>query len=171
MLWCYDFLFKMSFMRRSAMPNVSCRGQRSPSYRSPALITQMPLNLTPDDFMCFNLLPLSFLLPLSCFLSVQDENMISFIKGGIKVRNSYQTYKWESLPSRIPSSSHTLSYRVCACDPCFLFNCELRPSSSLSTLKPVDLPPFICPWQRAAHSPPVLWIHSWGQPRSLWGWC
>ena len=23
----------------------------------------------------------------------QDENMVSFIKGGIKVRNSYQTYK------------------------------------------------------------------------------
>lgn len=38
---------------------------------------------------CFNHFVLIFL--------VQDENMISFIKGGIKVRNSYQTYKWESL--------------------------------------------------------------------------
>uniref|UniRef100_A0AAQ4S0Y2 Tetratricopeptide repeat domain 39A n=1 Tax=Gasterosteus aculeatus aculeatus TaxID=481459 RepID=A0AAQ4S0Y2_GASAC len=40
----------------------------------------------------------------SCSL-VQDENMISFIKGGIKVRNSYQTYK--ELHTVLHSSGYT----------------------------------------------------------------
>lgn len=31
---------------------------------------------------------------LLCFHFSQDENMVSFIKGGIKVRNSYQTYRY-----------------------------------------------------------------------------
>ncbi|XP_029355844.1 tetratricopeptide repeat protein 39A isoform X3 [Echeneis naucrates] len=42
-----------------------------------------------------HLFDFSHLFPLLLFCSFlpQDENMISFIKGGIKVRNSYQTYK------------------------------------------------------------------------------
>ncbi len=28
-----------------------------------------------------------------CFCYFQDENMMNFIKGGMKVRNSYQIYK------------------------------------------------------------------------------
>lgn len=31
------------------------------------------------------------------YLCMQDENMISFLKGGIKVRNSYQIYKYAVL--------------------------------------------------------------------------
>lgn len=34
-----------------------------------------------------------FLFCVFKLIRAQDENMISFIKGGIKVRNSYQTYK------------------------------------------------------------------------------
>lgn len=37
-----------------------------------------------------------FLFCVFKLIRAQDENMISFIKGGIKVRNSYQTYKWVS---------------------------------------------------------------------------
>lgn len=51
---------------------------------------------TVDNFMV-DLTSFSDSLPsaaLFLFFPVQDENMISFIKGGIKVRNSYQTYKW-----------------------------------------------------------------------------
>lgn len=33
------------------------------------------------------------LLQRAALTFLQDENMVSFIKGGIKVRNSYQTYK------------------------------------------------------------------------------
>uniref|UniRef100_A0A2K5KEX2 Tetratricopeptide repeat protein 39A n=1 Tax=Colobus angolensis palliatus TaxID=336983 RepID=A0A2K5KEX2_COLAP len=41
--------------------------------------------------------------PRHLFL-LQDENMVSFIKGGIKVRNSYQTYK--ELDSLVQSSQY-----------------------------------------------------------------
>lgn len=36
---------------------------------------------------------------LSRSVALQDENMISFIKGGIKIRTSYQIYKWVTEPS------------------------------------------------------------------------
>ncbi|XP_072129862.1 tetratricopeptide repeat protein 39A isoform X1 [Mobula birostris] len=45
------------------------------------------------------------LLQRAALTFLQDENMISFIKGGIKVRNSYQTYK--ELLNIVQSSSYT----------------------------------------------------------------
>ncbi|KAJ3598870.1 hypothetical protein NHX12_032833 [Muraenolepis orangiensis] len=45
------------------------------------------------------------LLQRAALTFLQDENMISFIKGGIKVRNSYQTYK--ELHTVLQSSSYT----------------------------------------------------------------
>uniref|UniRef100_A0A8C5ENZ5 Tetratricopeptide repeat domain 39A n=1 Tax=Gouania willdenowi TaxID=441366 RepID=A0A8C5ENZ5_GOUWI len=45
------------------------------------------------------------LLQRAALTFLQDENMISFIKGGIKVRNSYQTYK--ELHSVLRSSGYT----------------------------------------------------------------
>lgn len=75
-----------SCMQRFAMLSASCRGQHSPFFRSAARDQCSPPLFFDDWFNHFFLI----------FL-VQDENMISFIKGGIKVRNSYQTYKWESL--------------------------------------------------------------------------
>ncbi|XP_069594027.1 tetratricopeptide repeat protein 39A isoform X1 [Ranitomeya imitator] len=42
---------------------------------------------------------------------LQDENMVSFIKGGIKVRNSYQTYK--ELDSLQKSSNHITGESHC----------------------------------------------------------
>ncbi|XP_029396210.1 tetratricopeptide repeat protein 39A isoform X3 [Mus pahari] len=45
------------------------------------------------------------LLQRAALTFLQDENMVSFIKGGIKVRNSYQTYK--ELDSLVQSSQYS----------------------------------------------------------------
>lgn len=81
-------------MLKFAMQNVSSRGQHSPSYRSGVKALSANCTETYLHQHISVLLKLTSTLTHSLlFFLAQDENMISFIKGGIKVRNSYQTYK------------------------------------------------------------------------------
>lgn len=123
-------------MQKSATLSVSCRGQHSPFFRS--AFRHYCFYLVQHDGFVFDKLFTFFL----DRLPVQDENMISFIKGGIKVRNSYQTYKWDSL---------TVTLKA------WVFSCF-----SLITLTRSSL-------QRASWRPPVFRVHSWRQSWSFWG--
>lgn len=73
------------------------------------------------------ILIISFPSLTSCSPSVQDENMISFIKGGIKVRNSYQTYKWAPRISLFPSKKNVVCcFRFSQTRPLFLLTLPHR---------------------------------------------
>lgn len=145
------FRFQRSSTPRSAMPSVYCRGQRSPSSRS-GPDTQTPVNMLlcvlkthPHHFFSF-----SYLLLALCLGWEHDQ----FHQRGNQSEEQLPDVQVSILKPRI--SSFPSKKMLCVVSG---FS-QMRPPFSFNFTS-----------QRASHSPPVPWIHSWRQPRPFWRWC